>query len=344
MKRAIIELAPDVLDRTRAILEALPVFEVRNAAKQNALQVGEATWPLLLAHRVQNPLSVAAPDAFAAMAHPDMLAFAVAERIPDRARRELEAAGCAYADGTGAVHVDVAGIYVHVEGRTSRRSFAVPPPAGVGVTGVRVVQELLREPNRPWSVPDLAEAAACSIGEAHRVLVRLEKEGFLTPHGRARNLRRTVSDPGGLLDWISDAPSSRRIRERCMAFVYSTDPADLVTTVLAHGHAAGLEYVFTGVAAARVLNVAATTSIPVAMVRVDPDVPVDEACSMLEAEPVDRGANLMVVRDIGRLGVHRRDFYGPAPLASPVRIWLDMLGEQRGQDAAMIFRETFIGW
>jgi len=33
------------------------------------------------------------------------------------------------------------------------------------------------------------------------------------------------------------------------------------------------------------------------------------------------------------------NFNGPVATAPPVRIWLDMLGEQRGEDAAALFRE-----
>ena len=78
--------------------------------------------------------------------------------------------------------------------------------------------------------------------------------------------------------------------------------------------------------------------------RVDPDVPLGEACTRLRAEPVDNGPNLALVRDLGEVGIHGREFNGPAPLAPPVRIWLDLLDETRGEDAAALFREAVIGW
>ena len=49
-------------------------------------------------------------------------------------------------------------------------------------------------------------------------------------------------------------------------------------------------------------------------------------------------------RDVGELGLHGRVSSGSVYVAPPVRIWLDMLGEPRGEDAAALFREAVIGW
>ncbi|HUZ52127.1 MAG TPA: helix-turn-helix domain-containing protein [Streptosporangiaceae bacterium] len=272
------------------------------------------------------------------------LGFVVADRLAEHVRRELEEAGCAYADGTGAAHIDVPGFFLHIQGKPPRSLTSVPGPPGIGVTGVRVIQVLLTDAERHWSVADLEREAACSRGEAHRVVTRLEREGFLEAHGRARTLRRVVADPGGLLDWLSTVPSARRIRERLHASAYATSPAALVTTISLHASKADLVYAFTGAAAAHVYGVTATTSVSVTMIRVAPDVPLLNACSVLQAEPVDRGANIMLVRDFGMVGVHARQFCGPPSVASPVRVWLDMLDEPRGEDAAALFREAVIGW
>jgi hypothetical protein len=80
------------------------------------------------------------------------------------------------------------------------------------------------------------------------------------------------------------------------------------------------------------------------MLRIAPSVPLADACSRLQAEPVDTGPNVVLVRDLGKVGVHGLQFNGPVPLASPVRVWLDMLDEPRGEDAAALFREAVIGW
>jgi hypothetical protein len=207
-----------------------------------------------------------------------------------------------------------------------------------------VVQVLLADARRLWSVADLAREAVCSTGEAHRVMTRLEREGFLESHGRARSLRRAVADPGALLDWLATVPSARRIRERLHVYLYAADPADLITAIALRGAEADLAYALTGAAAAGVLGVTATTAMSVAAVRVAPDVPLLQACAALDAEPADRGANIALISDLGRLGVHARQNCGPPVVAPPVRVWLDMLGEPRGEDAAAMFREAAIGW
>jgi hypothetical protein len=51
-----------------------------------------------------------------------------------------------------------------------------------------------------------------------------------------------------------------------------------------------------------------------------------------------------LVLDVGELGLHGRVSSGSVYVAPPVRVWLDMLGEPRGEDAAALFREAVIGW
>lgn len=343
MTGVVLDLDCEVPARTQAILSSLPGVSVRVAKGQSQLRVGDDTYPLALISGGLRPFSSVTALMLTSLAGQGKLGLVVADHLPVHARRALEDAGCAYADGTGAAHIDVPGLFLHIEGKPSRRA-VISPPAGIGITAVRVIQALLTASTQIWSVSDLAREAVCSRGEAHRVMTRLEREGLLTSQGRARSLRRAVADPGQLLDWLSTVPSARRIRERQHAFVYSADPAKLVAAISRRGNESGLEYAFTGVAAAHILGVAVTTAVPVTTVRVAPDVPLLDACSLLDAEPVDSGANVALIRDLGMVGVHGRMSNGPAQVAPLARIWLDMLGEPRGEDAAALFREALIGW
>ncbi len=344
MAQAVIDIDREVPDHARTILTSVPGVAVRAGRRRNALVVNRRTWSLLLVASAPRLIARAQESMFPTLAGPDKLGFVVADRLPEHVRRDLESAGYAYADGTGAAHIDVPGFFVHVEGKPSRRQTLVAAPKGVGVTGVRTVQALLGEPEREWSVPALATAAACSHGEAHRVMTRLQGEGLMTSHGRARSLRRTVTSPAELLDWLSSVPSARRIRERLDAFLYATDPAALVATLTRRASQAGLEYALTGTAAAHAFGARITSAVPVTMVRIAPATALEEACSILKAEQTDRGANLLLVRDVGRVGVHGRTQTSTALLAPPVRVWLDILDEPRGEDAAALFRESVIGW
>jgi hypothetical protein len=128
------------------------------------------------------------------------------------------------------------------------------------------------------------------------------------------------------------------------AFLYAPDPEQVRGLLTAHAAEHSLDYAVTGAAAATALGAHVTTAIPRVMVRIDPNVPPLKAADLLQAEPVDGGGNLLLVRDVGRLGLEGGGRIGPLHIASPVRIWLDMLGEARGEDAAALFREAVIGW
>src|SRR5262252_5906124 len=319
MSHAVVHLGSAIPDQVRGILAALPGVSVRVADGPNRLVVGDRTYPLAIVSGGLRPFArTTAPMLAAPADRRAELGFVVAGRLPEHVRRELEEAGCAYADATGAAHIAVPGFFLHVHGDRARSRTHVPAPAGIGVTGVRVVQVLLGDARRHWSVADLAREASCSAGEAHRVLTRLEREGLLEAHGRARSLRRTVADPGGLLDWLASVPSARRIRERLHAYLYAASPADLITTIGLRGSEADLAYALTGAAAASALGVTATTALSVAAVRVAPDVSLLQACAALDAEPADRGANIALISDLGRLGVHARQNCGPNVVAPPV--------------------------
>ena len=95
---------------------------------------------------------------------------------------------------------------------------------------------------------------------------------------------------------------------------------------------------------ARVMGVSAVTALPVAMVRILPKPGLLEAAQTLGAEPAESGGNLLLVADVGEVGTRAALLNGPVAIAPEVRIWLDMLGEPRGEDAAALFREAVLGY
>jgi len=179
---------------------------VRVRRGEPRLVVDGRSWPLLLVPGGLPPYGQSSAAILKSLAGDGKVGLVVADRLAKRVRRELEAAGFAYADGTGAIHVDLPGLLLHIEPERPTARGGIPRPAGMGVVGVRVVQCLLGDPTREWSVADLARQAACAAGEAHRIIVRLEAEGFVETSGRGKALRRHVENPGALLDWFGDCP------------------------------------------------------------------------------------------------------------------------------------------
>ena len=193
-------------------------------------------------------------------------------------------------------------------------------------------------------VTELAKAAAVSAGQAHNVLSRLQREGLMGSIGMGQGVRRKVQNPTDLLDWLARVPAARKIHERRAAYLYAPDPDALTTRLSFHGVQSGQRYALTGTAAARVMGVTVVTALPVAMVRVPRKPGLVEVAKLLGTEPVDTGPNLNLIADVGEVGTRKINFNGPVAMAPPVRIWLDMLGEQRGEDAAALFREAAIGY
>ena len=116
-------------------------------------------------------------------------------------------------------------------------------------------------------------------------------------------------------------------------------------TRLAHDATeADVPWALTGAAAARALGTSVVTALPVIMVRVPADRDLLQWAGALGLEAVDVGANVQLIADVGEVGLHGAQRHGPVSLAPAARIWLDMLGEPRGDDAAALFREAILGY
>ncbi len=345
MANITVELDRSTPEPAVRVLRRLPNVTVRVRRGEPRLVVDGRAWPLLLVPGGLRSYGQSSALILKTLAADGKVGLVVADRLPKHVRRELEAAGWAYVNGTGAIHVDLPGLLLHVEPEPPIARGGTPRPAGMGVVGVRVVQCLLGDPAREWSVADLARQAGCASGEAHRIIVRLEAEGFVEASGRGKALRRHVENPAALLDWLATVPSARRVRERLDVSLYARDPIALVTKLSARALEAEVPYAVTGATGAAALGAPVSTAVPITLVRVAPDVPsLAEAAQLLGVEPVDAGANMALIRDVGELGLHGRISSGSVFVAPPVRIWLDMLGEPRGEDAAALFREAVIGW
>jgi hypothetical protein len=261
-----------------------------------------------------------------------------------KVRAELEQAGCLYADGAGSVHLAAPRFLLHREKDSARFSTTVPAPRGLGAVAVRVVQQLLADPEREWTVVDLAQAAGASTGQSHNVLKRLEQEEFLQDRGSGQQRRRQVSNPTDLLDWLSRVPAARRVHRQLKTYRYAADPASLVTRLAHDATKADVSWALTGAAAARALGASVVTALPVIMVRVPAARDLLQVAGALGLEAVDVGANVQLIADVGEVGLHGAQRHGPVSLAPAARIWLDMLGEPRGDDAAALFREAILGY
>lgn len=337
-----VELDAAVPDRVLDIVAAIPGLTVRRS-HASLLRVDDESYPLLVFLGVA-PYAHAMALALVELAGPNRLAFVVAERLLPNVRGPLEQAGCLYADGAGSVHLQAPRFLLHREKESARISTTVPAPRGLGAIGVRVVQQLLEDPEREWAVVDLAHAAGASTGQSHNVLKRLEQEGFLQDRWSGQQRRRQVSNPTDLLDWLARVPAARRVHRQLKTYRYAADPTSLVTRLAHDSTKADVPWALTGAAAARVMGASVVTALPVIMVRVPADLDLLQLAGVLGLEAVDVGANVQLIADVGEVGLHGSRRNGPVSLAPAARIWLDMLSEPRGDDAAALFREAVLGY
>lgn len=339
---ALIELDDAVPGRAQLILAALPRIKVRHGHRQT-LRINGTTHPFLVLSGIA-PYANLTAKTLASLTRPDQIPLVVAERLTASIRAALEEVGCSYADGTGAAHLEGPGFLLHFNPVTRRKEGAIPAPRGLGAVAVRAIQVLLSEPEREWSVTDLAKKAGVSGGEAHKVLSRLEVEGLVSTTGTASGKRRKIAQPGALLDWLAMVPAARKTHVRLSSFLYAPDLDNLLTRLALNAQRSEAIWAVTGAAAARVMGVQVVTALPITLVRVAAKLGLVAAAEALGAEPVDSGANLMLIADVGEVGTRQAMHIGAVAVAPPVRIWLDMLSEPRGTDAAALFREAILGY
>jgi hypothetical protein len=287
---------------------------------------------------------VATSPALADLGYGDHVRLVVAERLPGAVRAELEAAGASYVDACGAVHLETPGLLLHIEPGPTARTGTVPPPKGLGVVAVRLIQSLLAEPGRDWTVTELAQAGDASLGQAHNVLRRLEQDGFITQTRSARQVHRRITAPSDLLDWLARIPAARRAPRQLRTYLYASGADALVTGLAYQASRCDVGWALTGTAAARVYGITTVTAVPVVTVRISPGHTLQDAAAQLQMEPVDSGHNVLLLADTGELGTHTTTRNGPVELAPAVRVWLDMLAEPRGDDSAALFREAVLGY
>ena len=312
------------------------------------LTVGQQTWPLVVGQGIAPTAQTAAPFVAHQLQHAGngQLALIVAERLPTHVRDHLEQAGWSYVDATGAVHLQAPGLLVHIERSAGARKGTVPPPKGLGVVAVRIVQHLLDEPDKEWAVTGLAAAADASAGQAHNLLARLDAGGFLRQRRHGRSVLSRLTNPTAALDWLTQVPAAGKLHERLTAYGYASNPDELVTRLAHDAHQHNVEWAVTGAAAVSLWGTQQlVTALPVVMIRIHPELRLPEAADRLGLEPVDSGHNLLLVRDVGQLATQPPiPRNGPVAMAPKVRVYLDMLTESRGTDAADLFRETVLGY
>jgi hypothetical protein len=261
----------------------------------------------------------------------------VAEHTTAEAREIMRRHGAAYVDGAGFAHVELPGLFIHMEARDADRRRRPVAARGTvrlaGKAGV-VAQALLLDPRRDWGVHALAQAAQVSPGLAHKVLQRLESDGMVASSGAGPGKVRRVADPAALLDvWAEEARDLDVVRTA--AFRFARTPRELVWQVANGLDTQGIVHAVTGAAAAALLARQGAPS-PFVQLWLAGSMPVADALRTIGAEPADREHNVVLCQARGDLPLAFRT-KTPEGIwtVNPARLYVDLRADPlRGREQA----------
>jgi hypothetical protein len=269
----------------------------------------------------------------------------VARSTTEEARRLLEDAGVALIDAKGNIRVDLPGIFLWTENRTTAPTIDKPSQSPVKLTGKAGIaaQALLRDPQRWWQVNDLAAASNISAALAHRVMSRLERENLIEIIGTGPNRKRLVTNPAGLLDLWAEEMRDRHVKQ-CRVFRLARDArahAKTLSALLAH---ADIEHAVTGPAGAARLA-PFVTSIPVVDIWITQAIALDAAAEAMQAEIVEEGHNVLLRQEPADAPLVFCTTVDEVWTVNPFRLYLDLLNDpRRGREQAHRLRDEVIGF
>ena len=270
----------------------------------------------------------------------------VAQTTTEEARKILEEHGVAVIDGLGNMSVELPGLFLRAEGRrdAQRAPHAQdqPPAKLTGKAGI-AAQALLREPQRKWQVRDLAEAAGISMGLAHRVMARLEREQLVEVEGAGPKRTRRVENPTALLDLWAEEMRDRGVKE-LRAFRLARDPRAQAKTLSRALADAKIEHAVTGPAGA-VRLAPFVTAIPITDIWVADTVALNNVAEAARADAVQEGHNIVLRQATGNAPLAFRKKLDDVWTANPFRLFFDLRHDpRRGREQADRLREEVIGF
>lgn len=276
-------------------------------------------------------------------AQPEWPLLLVAGSTTAEARGILEDHGVSIIDGLGNAHLELPGLLLHLEGkgraeavRTGDRRIRLAGKAGV------TAQALLLDRERAWRVDELAQAAKVSVGLAHRVLARLEKEAVVASEGAGPQRRRRLVNPTALLDlWAEEHRD--RLKQHTGYLLAQTDEqlAGLVGAGLLE---AEVDYALTGAAGAR-LVAPFVTAVPVVKAWVPATLDPRELWEVIRARPATDGHNIIFCQTDNDAGLAFRRQCDELWVANLFRLYVDLLDDpRRGREQADNLRSEVIGF
>jgi hypothetical protein len=117
-----------------------------------------------------------------------------------------------------------------------------------------------------------------------------------------------------------------------------------VTSIADTLSSARYDWVFAGATAAAIEGVTLFTEQRPVEIRADvPDGELDRVIEDIGGESVSEAANIVLVRDVGRVGVHGARSTAQGPIAPRSRVWLDLRAGLRGDSTSALYYDLRFG-
>ncbi|QDU68196.1 type IV toxin-antitoxin system AbiEi family antitoxin [Engelhardtia mirabilis] len=256
----------------------------------------------------------------------------------DAGRRICSESGVSWLDLSGNAHIDAPGVHVRVEGKENRFKRRGRPSNPFAPKSSRVARWLLLHQGEFHVQKEIAAAIDVGAGFVSRVVRRLEELELIERNERG-GVR--VRDPELLLEaWAERYAFERHHLLRGHVAARSGD--ELLARVSNALSGAGIEHAATGLAGAWLLTHFAAFRTVTCFVA---DLPSSDVLDSLGFHEEERGANLWLALPVDEgvfAGVEKMD---GLPCASPIQVWLDLLGQpERAGEAARHIEETLLSW
>jgi Transcriptional regulator, AbiEi antitoxin, Type IV TA system len=268
-----------------------------------------------------------------------------AESISPGSKDLLKREEVGYFDTGGSLFLPAPGAYVYVD-KPAPRSFAKSVNAVFKGRRAQVLQVLVHNRQRWFSVKAVADAARVSPATASETLSALERFEWLASRGQGPAKERQLVEPKALLDeWKKQVIASRKPEIRRFFVPNAANHDTFADRMDSAFKSVGTEYVLTQESAAQryapFLSSVSRVSCRIASSRNIPDV-----LGILGAREVSEGANLAMIETFSEEGPFMfKERHGPAWLANPVQVYLDLqLAGGRAQEAAEHLRKERIGF
>jgi hypothetical protein len=296
----------------------------------------------LKAQRITNAATAEQLLAYAREMRPGTHLVVVARSTTTEARDKLTAAGIGIIDTNGTIRLNLPGVFIWREGE--KQTIVRGPGDGPRLAGKAglAAQALMREPQRRWTIQEIAKVSRASTALVHRLLVRLEHDELVVAAGAGPHKTRRVVRPGTLLDLWVEEMKDRGVRQ-VRTYRLARDPVAQITSLSRLLDEAGIEHAVSGAAAAMRMAPFAT-AVPVTEVWLAEGREL-EAAEVVGAEHVTDGHNLILktARDDVPLAFRHR--HAGVWLADALRVYLDVSADpKRGREQAAHLRQEVIGF